>query len=161
MNKKVPDITESAEDLKALLRKSTQKHQIQRLSALYLLQSGKAKNRTQVAELLSVHRISVGHWLETYETEGLEKLLKRRYAPGHLPLLTEEQRDVLRAELQKPEGFSSYVQIQQYITDTFGVEMKDKAVYALVHDKWGSKLKVPRKSYVKKHSRVGGIRCQL
>ena len=49
MNKKVPEITESAEDLKALLRNSTQAYQTQRLSALYLLRSGQAKNRKQVA----------------------------------------------------------------------------------------------------------------
>ena len=150
MNKKVPDITESPEALKAHLRKSTQSHQTQRLSALYLLRSQQAKNRTQVAELLGVHRITVGHWLQAYEAGGLEKLLERRYPPGRVALLTEEQRSILRAELEKPEGFQSYVQIQRYIADTFDVEMKYKAVYALVHDKWGAKPKVPRKSHVKK-----------
>ena len=64
MNKKVPDITESVEALKAMLRQSTQVHETQRLSMLYLLRSRGAKNRTQVAELLGVHRMSVGHWLK-------------------------------------------------------------------------------------------------
>ena len=150
MNKKVPEITESVEDLKVLLRKSTQKHQTQRLSVLYLLQSGQAKNRKQVAEMLGVHRISVGQWLETYRTQGLEKLLERRYAPGRVSVLTEAQQTTLRAELQKPEGFHSYVQIQKYIADTFGIEMKYTAVYALVRQKWGAKLKVPRRSHLKK-----------
>ena len=150
MNKKVPDITESVADLKSLLRASKRPHEIQRLSTLYLLRSGQAKNRTQVAELLGVHRISVGQWLAAYETGGLETLLERRYAPGRVPALTKEQRADLRAALQKPEGFQSYVRIQEYIADTFGVQMKYKAVYALVHDKWGAKLKVPRKSHIKK-----------
>ena len=150
MNKKVPEITESVEDLKVLLRQSTQKHQTQRLSVLYLLQSGQAKNRKQVAEMLGVHRISVGQWLETYRTQGLEKLLERRYAPGRVSALSEAQQTALRAELQKPEGFHSYVQIQKYIADTFGIEMKYTAVYALVRQKWGAKLKVPRRSHLKK-----------
>ena len=150
MNKKVPEITESVEDLKVLLRQSEKRHEIQRLTALYLLKSGGAKNRIQVADLLGVDRMSVGHWLQTYETGGLEKLLERRYPPGRLPLLTEEQRAILRAELERPEGFQRYVQTQAFITDTFGVKMKYKAVYALVHDKWGAKPKVPRKSHVKK-----------
>ena len=60
MNKKVPEITESAEDLKSRLRTATEKHQIQRLSALYLLRSGQAKNRKQVAEFIGSNRISVG-----------------------------------------------------------------------------------------------------
>ena len=120
---------------------------------MYLLRSGQAKNRKQVAELIGTNRISVGQWLTIYETQGLEKLLERRYAPGRASALTEEQQAQLRAELQKPEGFQSYGQIQAYIADTFGVKMKYKAVYALVHDKWGAKLKVPRKSHIKKRHR--------
>lgn len=96
-----------------------------------------------------MHRTTIGHWLSCYETDGLEKLLERRYPPGRMSALTQEQRDTLRAELQKPQGFRSYTETKQYIADTFGVDMKYKAVYALVHDKWKAKLKVPRKSHIK------------
>ena len=112
MNKKVPEITESVEALKPLLRKAKKKHEVQRLTALYLLKSRRAKNRIQVAEHLGVDRMSVGHWLKAYETGGLRKLLERRYAPGRVALLTQQQRAILRQELEKPEGFHSYVQIQ-------------------------------------------------
>ena len=152
MNKKVPEITESVEDLKVLLREAKKQHEIRRLNTLYLLKSGQAKNRIQVAAILGVDRTSVGQWLSAYETGGLEKLLERGYAPGRTPILTEEQQAVLLRELEKPEGFSSYVQIQEYIADTFGVKMNYKAVYAMVHDKWGAKLKVPRKSHIKKNA---------
>lgn len=152
MNKKVPEITESVEDLKSLLRQAKKKHEIQRLNALYLLKSGAAKNRIQVANLLGVDRTSVGTWLAAYQTGGLRELLKRGYAPGRVPILTEQQRAVLRKALEKPEGFHSYVQIQEYIAETFGVQMNYKAVYAMVHDKWGAKLKVPRSSHEKKTS---------
>ena len=150
MNKKVPEITESVEDLKVLLRHCKKKHETQRLTALYLLKSGQAKNRVQVAERLGVDRMSVGHWLSAYETGGLEKLLERGYAPGRVSMLTEDQQALLRRELQKPKGFQSYVEIQAYIAQTFGVKMNYKTVYAMVHDKWGAKLKVPRPSPVKK-----------
>ena len=150
MNKKVPEITESVQDLKGLLRKSKKKHEIQRLTVLYLLKSGQAKNRVQVAERLGVDRMSVGQWLSAYEIGGLEKLLERGYAPGRVSILTEEQQEHLRGELQKPRGFQSYVEIQGYIADTFGIKMNYKTVYAMVHDKWGAKLKVPRPSHVKK-----------
>ena len=152
MNRTVPEITESADELKSLLRNASEGYQTQRLSMLYLLRTRQAKNRTQVAELLGVHRITVGQWLATYEAGGLEALLVRRYPPGRVPLLCEEDRNTLRAELEKPNGFSSYGQITQYISETFGVEMSYKAVYALVDDKWGAKLKVARKSHQKKMS---------
>ena len=150
MKRKVPEITESVDDLKGLLRQAKKKHEVQRLNVLYLLKSGQAKNRLQVAKLLGVDRGSVGTWLSAYETGGLENLLKRGYAPGRVPILTAPQQNLLRKELERPEGFHSYVQIQEYIAETFGVKMNYKAVYAMVHDKWGAKLKVPRPSHVKK-----------
>ena len=150
MNKKVPEITESVEDLKRLLRQAKKKHEIQRLTALYLLKSKQVKTRLEVAACLGVDRTSVGHWLGAYETGGLQNLLKRRYAPGRVSILTAEQQVHLRNELQKPNGFSSYVEIQRYIAETLGVEMNYKTVYTMVHDKWGCKLKVPRTSHVKK-----------
>ena len=43
MNKKVPDITESVEELKSLLKKSKRTTEKDRLRMLYLLKSGKRK----------------------------------------------------------------------------------------------------------------------
>ena len=111
MHIKPPEITESVSELKSLLRKTSVGYQKQRLTALYLFRSGQAITRKQVAERLGVSRKTIGHWIATYETEGLDALLDRDYSPGHPPRLSKEQQELLRAELQKPEGFSSYQQI--------------------------------------------------
>ena len=79
-------------------------------------------------------------------------MLVRRYPPGRVPLLSQAQLHALQTELDKPSGFSSYGQIQQFIASTYQVEMSYKAVYSLIHDKWQAKLKVPRKSHQKKTS---------
>ena len=52
MNRKLPDITESAPELKDRLRSESVGYKKQRLTAVYLLQSGGAKNRKQVADLI-------------------------------------------------------------------------------------------------------------
>ena len=52
MKRKVPEITESVQDLKSLLRQAKKKHEVQRLNVLYLLKSGQAKTRLEVAKLL-------------------------------------------------------------------------------------------------------------
>lgn len=150
MNRGLPDITESTTALKSQLRSESVGYRKQRLTALYLLQSGEATTRQQVAACIGVHRQTVGHWLDAYETGGIEQMLSRRYPPGRTPLLSEAQRDELRAVLDKPSGFRSYGEIQQFIADTYQVEMSYKAVYSLVHDKWQAKPKVPRKSHQKK-----------
>lgn len=150
MNIKPPQITESVSELKSLLRKTSIGYQKQRLTAIYLFRSGQATTRKQVAEMLGVHRKTVGHWLSTYETEGLDVLLDRDYSPGRPTRLSKEQQERLRAELNKPDGFSSYQQIVDYIEETFDVKIPYKTVHALVRYKWNAKLKVPRKSHIKK-----------
>ena len=70
--------------------------------------------------------------------------------PGASPSAIQRTTRVLRAELEKPEGFSSYQQITDYISETFDVQMNYKTVHALIRYKWNAKLKVPRKSHEKK-----------
>ena len=161
MNRGVPDITESSTELKDRLRSESVGYKKQRLTALYLLQSGNAKNRKQVADLMGVNRQTVGHWLDAYQAGGIEQMLSRRYPPGRVPLLSEAQLQALRTELDKPSGFSSYGEIQQFIADTYQVEMSYKAVYSLIHDRWGAKLKVPRKSHQKKRATQRILRFDL
>ena len=71
--------------------------------------------------------------------------------PGRPPLLSEAQLQALRAELDKPSGFSSYGQIQQFIADTYQVQMSYKAVYSLIHDKWKAKPESPPQKSSKKN----------
>ena len=80
--------------------------------------------------------------------------MERDYSPGRPPQLTKEQQELLRVELQKPNGYSSFQQIKDYIEETFDVKMSYPAVHALVRYKWNAKLKVPRKSHEKKRKSV-------
>ena len=121
---------------------------------LYLYRSGQAKTRKQAAEMIGVHRKTVGDWLATYASGGLDALLERAYSTGRPPELTQKQQEQLLSELQKPQGFSSYQQIKDYIEATFGVKMSYPAVHNLVHYRWKAKLKVPRKSHKKKRKQL-------
>ena len=82
MNRKLPDITESVTELKNRLRKESVGYKKERLTALYLLQSGLARHRKQVATLIGVSRETVGHWLNAYEDGGIEQMLHRSSPPG-------------------------------------------------------------------------------
>lgn len=154
MKLKPSQITESVAELKNMLRKTSIVYQKQRLTALYLFRSGQATTRKQIAEIIGVDRKTIGYWFQTYASEGLDMLLARTYSSGRPTHLTEEQQEMLRAELNKPKGFSSYQEIVDYIEKTFGVKMNYKAVYAMVRYKWKAKLKVPRKSHIKKNEKA-------
>ena len=77
MNIKPPEIIESVSELKRLIRKFPYGFQKQRITMLYLYRSGQVKTRKDASEMIGVHRKTIGTWLSTYVSEGLDGLLKR------------------------------------------------------------------------------------
>jgi transposase len=150
MKRKLPHIDHSREELHQLLKAERDVQKRQRLQALYLLASRQAKTRLAVAELLGVHRHSVGTWLEWYEQGGLEGLLTIKKAPGKKPLASPEVVEALKERLHHPEGFRAYGEIQAYLAQEHGVSMAYSSVHALVRYRLGAKPKSPRRSHPKK-----------
>ncbi len=153
MNRTMPIIHESADDLKARFQQERDHRKRQRLHLLYLLASGQARRRTQAAQLLGVERNTIGRWLTRYAQGGLDALLDIYIPAGKTPALTPAQLTQLQQRLAQPEGFASYGEIQQWIATTLGVQMGYHAVHTLVHDKLRARPKVARPSHEKKASR--------
>jgi transposase len=150
MKTPIPPIHETAEDLKALLTTERDAHKYQRLQALSRLQTQQARTRRQVAPLLGVNRDTVGRWLAAYVHGGIPQLLTIAKAPGKTPLLSEDAQQALRERLAQPQGFASYTAIWQWLRQEFGVPIAYKTVHKLVRYTLRAKLKVPRKSHIKK-----------
>jgi transposase len=149
MNKRMPVIHESADDLKQLLTQEHDPVKHQRLHALYLLATGQARFRNDLAALLAVSRNTIGRWLDRYARGGLDALLDRYVPPGRAPALSPDHLAQLQQALQQPQGFASYDAVRQWIQDTFGVALSYKATHKLVRYKLGAKLKVARPAHEK------------
>jgi hypothetical protein len=76
MRKKLPTIHESAEELHRRMKSEKDDKKRQRLHALYLVASGQARYRKDVAPLLGVHRHSVAAWFDAYAEGGVEQALR-------------------------------------------------------------------------------------
>jgi transposase len=150
MRKAIPAITEHAAELKERLRHEQDGHKKPRLQMLYLLASGHAHSRQDVAQLLGVHRNTIGRWLALYTAGGLNALLAT-YVPAGKPVsLAPAVLASLESALHRPEGFASYEALRQWVQRTHGVEVKYKTLYTLVRTRFRAKLKVPRPSHTKK-----------
>lgn len=150
MRKAIPAISERAGELKQRLRHEQDGHKKPRLQMLYLLASGQAHSRQDVAHLLGVHRNTIGRWLALYATGGVNALLAL-YVPAGTPVsLAPAVLASLEQALRRPEGFASYEALRQWVRHTHGVEVKYKTLYTLVRTRFRAKLKVPRPSHTKK-----------
>ena len=150
MRNPIPPIPEEVAALKERLQHAHDGHKKPRLQMLYLLASGQAHTRQDVARLLGVHRHTISHWLAIYAAGGLEALLATYIPPGKPVSLAPEVLASLEQALRRPEGFASYEALRQWVRRTHGVEVKDKTLYTLVRTRFHAKLKVPRPSHTKK-----------
>jgi transposase len=150
MRQAIPAISERAGELKQRLRHEQDGHKKPRLQMLYLLASGQAHSRQDVAHLLGVHRDTIGRWLALYATGGVKALLAL-YVPAGKPVSLAPAVLASREQaLRRPEGFASYEALRQWVRRTHGVEVKYKTLYTLGRTRFRAKLKVPRPSHTQK-----------
>src|SRR5262245_7500492 len=97
MRKKMPNVKESGAELARSRKRAPDLKERQRLHALYLVASGQARHRKDVAQTLGVHRHSVAAWFAAYAAGGVEQAL--RYAVPH-PTRTRRMTDTALAALQ-------------------------------------------------------------
>jgi transposase len=150
MRKKPPQIKESVEDLHQLVKREKDVQKRQRVQALYLLKSGQARSRLEVAAMVAVHRHTVGAWLERYEQGGLAELLTVNKPPGQAPSVTGAALQALKKRLAQRDGFASYREIQTYLEREHQIKLRYSSVHALVRYRLGAKPKSPRPSHQKK-----------
>jgi transposase len=150
MRTAVPPITDHVDALRYRLQREHNGHTKPRLQMLYLLASGQARTRRDVAQLLGVHRNTISRWLAIYASGGLDALLAT-YVPAGKPVsLAPAVLASLEQALRRPAGFASYEALRRWLRQTHGVEVKDKALYSIVRTRFRAKLKVPRPSHTKK-----------
>jgi transposase len=103
-----------------------------------------------VAQLLGVHRSTIGHWLARYEAGGLEALLALNIPAGK-PLSPPP--DVLAAiaqALRQPAGVASYEALRQWGQQTPHLDVNYHTLYTIVRPQFQAKRKVPRPSHTQK-----------
>jgi transposase len=153
MRKALPVISEDTATLKQLLQREHDGRKKPRLQMLYWLASGQAQTRRDVAQLLGVHRNTIGHWLALYDAGGLDALLAL-YVPAGKPLsLPPDVLAALEQALRQPTGFASYEALRQWVKQTHHLDVNYHTLYTIVRTKLNAKLKVPRPSHTKKPGR--------
>jgi len=149
MKRPIPSITESVEQLQALLKAEKHPRLRERLEMLYLLRSKQARTRKQAAELLAVHRTTISRWLDTYVAQGRAGLLVLK-SGGNNPLsIPQEVLEQLIEKLGVPEGFPSYKAIQGWLREAHGLHLPYSTVHHIVRYRLKSKPKVGRPCHAK------------
>ena len=150
MRKAMPVIIETVAELKQRLHQERNVHKQQRLQMLYLLASGQAHERLELASLIGIHRNTIARWLNTYAAGGLASLLEIYIPKGKQLSLPPDVLTSLEQALHQSAGFASYQELRQWLLDKHQLDVKYKTLYTIVRKRFKAKLKVPRPSHIKK-----------
>jgi transposase len=145
----LPLMTAEIGPLKQRLQHAHDGRKKPRLQMRYLLASGQAQTRQEVAHLLGVQRNTIGHWLVRYESGGLDAV-RALYVPAGKPVaLPPDVLAALEQVLRQPTGFASYVALRQGIKHTHHLDVNSHTLYTSVRTRFKTKLKGPRPSHPK------------
>ena len=150
MYRTMPHIAEPVDELKQRLQREHDGRKKPRVQMLYLVVSGQAHTRQDLAQLLGLSRTTVSRWLVRYQTGGVAALLDIYVPAGKPSSLSADILASIEQALHQPEGFASYHDLQQWVEQTHGVRVKYKTLYTMVRTRFKTKLKVPRPSHTKK-----------
>lgn len=155
--KALPTITESAEELLTRRRLEHDERRRERLHGLWLLASGAAKNRLELAGQLARNRETIAAWMDLYAAGGLSALLAPAKPTGPPSqggiVLPEGVRAALVARLERPAGQRGYRALWLMAKAEHGVTFSYSHFHRWVHGRLGARLKVARKSHGKKKRR--------
>jgi transposase len=83
--------------------------------------------------------------LAVYRQSGIQGLLSLKRRHGRQATIPAWAIVALKKRLSEPKGFASYGAVQQWLSDTLGVDVSYMAVYRLVRGKLKAKLKVAKR----------------
>lgn len=140
------------EELLKLMRKEKHPLAQARLRTFYLYKSGQVCGYEQLGQEVGYERHAVGKWFRLYQEKGLEACLD--VAAKGRPrgsLIQGRALQELQAKLaDATHYFTSYKQIHGWLRQEHGLELSYEHVHRFVRYGLGAKLKVVRKSNLKK-----------
>jgi len=145
------DIAENLSELKRLRSKQPTLSKQKRIDCLIHLKASKFVTRQELANHLGIHIRTQERWLAQYRVGGIASFISNEPQIRPSKIITPEIHDALEAKVNSSDSpFLGYWEAQQWVKDTFNVQIKYHWLrkYLITHFK--TKLKSPRKSHYKK-----------
>ncbi|MEG4811834.1 helix-turn-helix domain-containing protein [Microcoleus sp. F8-D3] len=116
----------------------------EKLQVLYWLKTQTVDSVLSAAVRLGKHRTTIQRWLSSYRSGGIEELLLQKPRSGRPRIMNSETVERLSNELSEPEGFSSYKEVHEWLTNCCEVKVAYRTVHQWTRYRLKAKLKVPR-----------------
>ncbi len=145
------EIKETLVELKKTLSKCKNLKEEKRVRMLIGIQENGEETRQALANKLGVHKRTMERWITKYKKGGLMYLMKDLPQNKVSKIFTKSIHEGLYKRVNNPNTpFSSYVEAQDWIFEEYGKSIKYNSLRSYLIEKFGTKVKSPRKSHIKK-----------
>ena len=151
-----PKLLSVKEELKELnqLRKNCSHTKTKRLLMLIEIkkEQGNAFSKRDLAKRIGVDPNSITAWKRLYEQGGIEAIMSDKRVGFKPSIITVEEHKAIEKKLQDPKnGIRGYVELLDWVKTEFSKkDLKYITLLKYAKRHFGSKIKVARKSHVKK-----------
>lgn len=149
-------IKESIKELKALQR-SKGELVSKRMRVLIELKKHENKgiSKRDLADITGINHNSITKWRKMYIAHGLQSLLIHGRIGFKKSLINGSEHKHLEKKLNDPRnGIRGYIELQDWMNSKFNKDFKYITVVKYVQRHFGTKIKVARKSHVKKDAEL-------
>jgi len=144
-------VKETLLELKRLLKISATHHSLKIRMLIEIKKSDVALSKNELAGRIGVNHNSIQTWRAKYQKEGINGLLTDGRVGFKPSIISTTAHKKIGTKLNAPEAaFTSYKQLHEWVEKNLinGVNYNSLRHYVKRH--FGAKLKVPRKSHIRK-----------
>lgn len=151
-------VKETLPDLKKLLKNSPGHHSPKLKMLIIIKQSEIDLTKNELADQVGVNHNSIQSWRQKYLLGGIKALLTDGRIGFKPSVISKEAHEQIRIKLHNPQGaFTSFKDLQQWVDTHFVKGINYNSLRHYVKRHFGAKLKVARKSHVKKDKEAGQV----
>jgi len=142
-------VKENIPDLKILYSKAPI-HLRPRYKMILLIAGGQMSS-TELAAKTGVSRNTISTWKRSYSEGGIEKLTSDQRGGDFKSNISDDDKKKIEQKITDPKkAFTSFIDAQAWLKQELGIDKNYHAVNKYLKRNFGAKLKVGRKSHVKK-----------
>jgi hypothetical protein len=146
-------VQESVEELQKYLRKSSCPTVKKRIKMLIAIKRREPEmlSKNELAKICKNNHNSINAWRNLYLTGGMDAIIKHHWTGTKSKHISQEQHQQMSEKLSNPtNGLVGYKELLNWVATVFGICMKYTTLYEYARRNFKTKIKVARKSHVKK-----------
>lgn len=144
-------VRETLSELDALFKQTKDYKSKLKIKSLILTKTNKYQTRQELSDHLEIGVRTLFDWMQLYKTHGLNTFISSTSGGSHNNVIPSSIKTAIEKKLNNSkEPLQGYKDAVQWVSDNYSIDINYQTLRSFMINKFGAKLKQPRKSHYKK-----------